>query len=163
MATRKHASPRRRNPSFRPRSKCVTFNQENRETSLGGFLTARTSALGPCGHAEEEDAADGERLHREGRHEELGGECSARAQAFHRADVFFLRRTQRTLQERQETLFMMLRGRVCICAPVAYQQITGGTPPVCVCVSAVRTNPKAIFLFYVWYTEENDMFWGFVV
>lgn len=26
-------------------------------------------------HAEEEDDADGERLHREGRHEELGGEC----------------------------------------------------------------------------------------
>lgn len=32
-------------------------------------------AVQTCGHAEEEDDGDGERLHREGRHEELGGEC----------------------------------------------------------------------------------------
>lgn len=40
------------------------------------FRAAETSSVGLFGHAEAEDAADGERLHREGRHEELGGESS---------------------------------------------------------------------------------------
>lgn len=90
MATRKRASPRRRNSSFRPRSRRVTLTGRTREV-IKWFLTVGTCPVGLCGHAEEEDAADGERLHREGRHEELGGERSTRPQMSQRANACFCR------------------------------------------------------------------------
>lgn len=73
--------------------------------------------------------------------------------------------TQHMLQKRQKASFsaampLLLCGHVCVCAPVAYQQITGGKTP---CMSAVRTTSKDICLFYARYTTENGIFGGFVV
>lgn len=166
MATRKHASPRRRNPSFRPRSKRVTLTGRKGDL-IKWVCAAETSPVGLCGHAEEENAADGQRLHHEGRHEELGGECSTLLRAFHGENARFcgvlllnVYWTQPTLQTRQKAYFSCslvacLYMRTCCISTNQRRK----PPPR----SAGGTSLKAVRLFYVRSTTGKDMFGRFVV
>lgn len=142
MATRKHASPRRRNSSFRLRSKCMTFPRR-KEDLIKWFFTSwnfcvdmlkrktQLTANGFTVKAAMKNSVVSVRLILK---------CFNEQMRFFFLFVFFVlllnvRRTQHMLQTCQKPYFSaamspLLSGHVCFCAPVAYQQITGGHPRV---------------------------------
>lgn len=172
MATRKHASPRRRNSSFRLRSKCMTFPRR-KEDLIKWFFTSwnfcvdmlkrktQLTANGFTVKAAMKNSVVSVRLILKCFNEQM------RFFFF----VFFFRVTLKRAPyaayaaDMSKTLFFCsnvsaaewtcLFLRTC-CLSTNYRR----TPP---CKSAVRTNSKAICLIYVRYTAEHAMFGGLVV